>query len=56
MRTPRSAAALAASSGSTPVVRWPSVSMMIAAEVNEPGATGVNSFSCFSFWSIGMPR
>ena len=31
-RTPRSAASLAASSGSTPVVRWPSVSMMIAAE------------------------
>ena len=39
-RTPRSAAIFAASRGSGPVVVWPSVSRMIAAELYEPGATG----------------
>ncbi len=55
-RTPRSAAILAASSGSGPVVRCPSVSMMIAAELYEPGATGVNFFfASSSVLPIGLP-
>ena len=42
---PRSAAILAASSESTPVVRYPSVSKMIAAEPQEPAATGINALT-----------
>jgi len=55
---PRSAAILAASSGSGPVVRWPSVSMMIAAELYEPGATGLKSsfFGSLSPSMRGMLR
>ena len=48
---PRSAAMRAASSGSGPVVRWPSVSRITAAEPKEPGSTGVKGF--FSFFSPG---
>ena len=44
-RTPRSAAILAASIGSGPVVVWPSVSRMITADEYDPGATGLNSAS-----------
>ena len=40
-RTPRSAAISPASIGSGPVVVWPSVSRMIAADVYEPGGTGL---------------
>ncbi len=38
------------------MVRWPSVSMMIAAEEYEPGATGVNSFFSFRSPSMAKPR
>jgi hypothetical protein len=51
MRTPRSAAIFAASSVSTPIVRRPSLSRMIAAESKEPGGTGVISFGA----TFGLP-
>ena len=48
-RTPRFAAMRAASMGSGPVVRRPSVSRMIAADVYEPGGTGLTSFFFSAF-------
>src|SRR5437016_12893541 len=54
-RTPWSAAHFAASSGSGPVVRRPSLNRIIAPDLYDPGVTGVNgglslfalSLSCF---------
>ena len=51
-RTPWFAAMRAASIGSGPVVRRPSVSRMIAADVYDPGGTGLTSFfSCLTGFS-----